>query len=342
MSAKNLRLLRRDDSDFLAHLAALWRQQGWRPHSHTEIALAYYAQRPADLGCTAEDVSYIVLHDGVPVLAFLGALLKDGDRVHLKAFELPALCLSINGSIDAGIHDAFLKEFSRLLEQVDGEVLVRDFLAGGALGPLGWLLLRRGATLTANTLQLLDLAQDEAVLWRELRKSYKSLINWGQRELTLEYMDSGNADWERMDLFRQLHIQVAGRETRTKQSWQKQFKWVEEGTAFVIFGWWKGELVTVGMYTYTDQVCTYFSSASRRDYFDKPLFHCMLWQGIVRAKTLGCRWFDVNEKYFPNHPVVRNPDKKLMAISDFKAGFGGELRLQTDLSLNLTRTRSTE
>ena len=108
---------------------------------------------------------------------------------------------------------------------------------------------------------------------------------------------------------------------------------VKAKKAFVIIGHLEGEVVSAGFFMISPTNCYYGSSASRRDMFDKPLFHSLMWTAILYAKKIGCRWFEVGEQVFPNHPVEKPPTKKEQGISDFKAGFGSQTRMFLDLRL---------
>ncbi|KAB2928675.1 MAG: hypothetical protein F9K30_00535 [Dechloromonas sp.] len=313
---------------------ALWVQQEWQPHSYTRSALDYYSQRPQDSGLSVVDVSFVVASRGEPRFAYLGAIVSDGKRADLKAYEIPGLCLADQAeATPSPAFDLFISEFERLMAQINGAVLLRDFLQFGLFSPMVQHMLREGAKLKTHTFQLIDLRRDDSELWRDVRRSYRSLINGGRKNLRLEFVEALSEDWAKMDAFRELHIRVAGRETRSIESWRSQYRWVTEGNAFLLLGWMDEELVTAGMFTFTSSMCTYFSSASRRDLFEKPMFHTLMWHAMLRAKALGCRWFDVNEKYFFNNPVVACEDEKLMSISDFKMGFGGQLKPVIDLEL---------
>ena len=109
---------------------------------------------------------------------------------------------------------------------------------------------------------------------------------------------------------------------------------VQAGEAFVVLGEWKDNLVSAGFFLVSKTNCYYGSSASRRDLFEKPLFHALMWTAILHAKNLGCHWFEVGEQLFPNHPINKLPTKKELGISEFKAGFGGMTRMFLDLKLD--------
>jgi lipid II:glycine glycyltransferase (peptidoglycan interpeptide bridge formation enzyme) len=170
--------------------------------------------------------------------------------------------------------------------------------------------------------QIIDLSSEKATKKASIRKSYGSLINWGIRELHPNVYDATTITWEHMEAFRQIHIKEAGRKTRSKMSWKRQYEMVQAGEAFVVLGNLENEIVSAGFFMTNKTNCYYLSSASRRDLFEKPLFHALMWTAILYAKKHGCRWFEVGEQLFPNHLEGQLPTKKELGISDFKAGFG--------------------
>ena len=135
--------------------------------------------------------------------------------------------------------------------------------------------------------------------------------------------------------FRQLHIREAGRETRSEESWSRQLEIVQAGEAFVVFGHVDDRLVSAGLFMHSETNCYYGVSASRRDLFEKPLFHALMWTANLHAKKIGWRRFEVGEQLYPNHPQYLPPTKKEIDISGFKAGFGGHTRMFLDLKLSL-------
>ena len=57
-----------------------------------------------------------------------------------------------------------------------------------------------------------------------------------------------------MQKFRDLHIREAGRETRSEESWKRQFEMVKADEAFVIFGTFEIKLVTAGLFSYNKTI----------------------------------------------------------------------------------------
>ena len=59
-----------------------------------------------------------------------------------------------------------------------------------------------------------------------------------------------------------------------------------------------------------------------------------MWVAILHAKKIGCKWFEAGEISYPNHPISPKPSSKELGISDFKAGFGGDVKMFLDLKLD--------
>jgi FemAB family protein len=207
----------------------------------------------------------------------------------------------------------------------------QDYLLNSQLSFLSKLLYDFGAVSVPKFIQTLQLNLHESELRQQIRKSYKSLINWGEKTLTIRLLNSRNIKKEDIEEFRQLHIQVAKRETRSQETWDIQYEQVLHNEAFVILGELEEELVTAAFFVHSKKCCYYGASASKRELFDKPLSHYVLWRAILHAKGLGCRFFEMGEQFYSKNQEPFHSQKEL-GISLFKSGFGG----QTDVRLYLS------
>ena len=294
--------------------------------------LSYTAQRPKDEGMKLENLSFIMLLDNQPVAGFIGATVEKGGFKTVLAYEMPALFVE-KSLLTKKARKNFLQEFDRRINDCD-QLYLTDYLHKGIISTLTTHLLKSGAKASPRLSQVINLTVYKNLLWSKIRKSYCSLINSGLRDLEPKIMDRKTVKWEIIQEFRDLHIREAGKETRSLESWKRQFDMVKAGEAFVIIGKFENELVTAGLFSYNKTNCYYWVSASRRDLFDKPLFHAIMWTAILHAKDIGLRWFEVGEQLCPNHPIDKKPTKKELSISDFKAGFGSDTRVFLDLKLN--------
>jgi len=317
------------DKGFPTLWGQLWERQACQAPMHTQAAYAFYRQRPLDEGAALVDYSFVVVDDGYPVAGMQVASISKEGKTNLQAYEVPAFVME-DPEIDdrRNYRRQFLKHFQQILPERGGSVLYRDRLENGELSFFARHLLESGGLATPIFLQILDLSASEEELRRGIRKSYRSLINWGQRSLEIELLDHSDPSTSAMDSFRELHREVSGRETRSAESWQRQTDMITNGEAFALFGRLEGRLVTAGFFMHTESTCLYGSSASARDLFDKPLSHAMLWTAILHAQSLGCSRFEMGERLFPHQG---QPSKKELGISLFKGGFGGVTQAALDV-----------
>lgn len=325
------------ESEFKSFIQVLTAQQQWVASTYTQSSLNFYKQRPEDEGKILEDQSFVVVWEGRPVIAFLGAIVKANNHSDLLAYEIPCICYIDSNKIPSKAKRLFLDECEKIVNKINGTIIYRDYIRDGAISLFAKFLLKKGGYAKPYFTQIIDLTKEKATEKASVRKSFKSLINWGLEVLKPTVYNSDNLSWEMMENFRQLHIRESGRETRTVESWKRQFEMVQANEAFVVLGQWNSNLVSAGFFTYNLNHCFYGSSVSRRDLFDKPMFHSLMWTAILHAKKIGCCWFEVGEQLYPSHSQHSPPSKKELGISDFKAGFGGEtvchLLLTIDLSI---------
>ena len=326
------------DNSYSKVLATLLEPQSWQSPLHTQIALNWYSQRPVDEGKTIQDLSFVLVWENEPVIAFLGAMVKEKTRMSLLAYEVPCIVVENKAKLTTRAAKLFLNQFDKMIEDINGGIWFRDFLIGGELSNLSSHLLNKGLQANPIFSQMIDLNNDKSSMKSNIRRRYKSLINWGIRELQPKVFDAKNITWELLDEFRQIHIHEAGRATRSEESWRRQLEMVKADEAYIVIGNYDGKLVSAGLFMHNKTNCYYGVSASRRDLFEKPMFHSLMWKGILHAKMIGCRWFEVGELLYPNHPYKNQPTKKEMGISEFKAGFGGETRMFLDLKLDCSAT----
>ena len=143
--------------------------------------------------------------------------------------------------------------------------------------------------------------------------------------MKIEVHDKSNIKWETIESFRVLHIKEAKRETRSVGTWLKQFEAISNGLAFCVTAHLNEELVSAAYFLCPDKICYYGSSASRRDLFDKPLSHALIWEAIKESKKRGAYLFNIGSTF--ENKINKEATNKEKNIAYFKQGFGGNLRL---------------
>jgi hypothetical protein len=166
-----------------------------------------------------------------------------------------------------------------------------------------------------------------------LRKSYRSLINAGLRELKPRVLSASNFSLEEFEGYRLLHLKAAGRETRSRLTWEINARMIAQDEAFLVVGCLGEQLVTGCYCNVAAGACYYSNAASDRDLQSKVASHAILWTGILEAKRRACAQFETGEVLYATQHIPsvgsgpdadRFPSEKEIGISNFKRGFGGE------------------
>jgi len=186
-----------------------------------------------------------------------------------------------------------------------------DYLEDGEMSPTSDYLIREGRKPTPYFTQIIDLQQPVDVLWRGVRKSYKSLIN---KKPVISNMD-------RIEPLRDLHRKCHKRKGRSDATWfvQQKMIWAKEAFCMtqVEFPDLKRpdliETVAGGLFYYNQHICYYGVGCSLKG----TNSHALLWRAIIHARDLGIERFDMGQQHHEGDP-------KLVNISKFKRGFGGQ------------------
>ena len=301
-----------------------------------EANLAYYREYLGSDGIV--DRSFLLTDGDSPAAGMRIFMHKHADgSSELSCCGLPILYLensAIAPRFRARMHKLVKAELLRLTDAVSTPdvVLYRDPLHDGYLSHPGRVLLDLGADAVPGFTQVIDLAGAEDELHRGMTKSFKWGVNWGEKNMDLAILDRSSMSGEAMEAFRLLHVDAAGRETRSRRSWDLQQAMVMADEAFCVFGLLEGHLVTAALFPRSVSHCFYGVSASRRDLFDKPLTHAVIWMALQHAKALGLKHFEMGELLFPG-VADRQPTAKELGISFFKRAFGGRTKTHLDIRL---------
>jgi FemAB family protein len=152
----------------------------------------------------------------------------------------------------------------------------------------------------------------------QFRKSYRPLVSSGLR--TWRVFEMTGADEPRWQQFRDLHAHVAGRVTRSAQSWEHQYQSICTGDGFLIYLLDGADRMVGGGYFQTSRdEGVYAVAAYDRALFDKPLGHVVQHRAIEVLKERGARWYKIGARPYPGETPVAT--SKELSIADFKQGF---------------------
>jgi hypothetical protein len=159
------------------------------------------------------------------------------------------------------------------------------------------------------------------VAWRRaLRKSSRSLINWGRRNLAISYVNKKQPDRRLFEQYREFHAETAGRITRAPASWDVMYEWIAQGGGELVMAFHYERLVGGTMFIDGNNTSIYASGVYDRALFDKPLAHYPVWLGIERAQARGMADLELGE--VPDEGTVSDKEYR---IGYFKRGFATHL-----------------
>lgn len=173
-----------------------------------------------------------------------------------------------------------------------------------------------GFAQSVKSTRVIDLRQDEAVLWRELRKSYHSLIHKAERAYAIDLYGGGDDDkagW-RMIRAHEIHALSAGRETRPQATWDCQRAWLRDGFAMLALAQDGTNHRAFAYVVKWKNWAYYFSGAA----LDQSVQHALIWHLMKTLRLNG------ETQYLElGHDWGANATEKDRQINFFLDGFGG-------------------
>jgi hypothetical protein len=280
------------------------------------------------LGDTHRDHPFMVLGPDGPLV--LSRCSVGGGTVGFYGMPLVLACR--DGMTAKERRAALVAAIEHMLE-LAGAARAGSVLIEGKSAPdpdlIDCLCIDRSAYGTLRGHAVIDLAPDQDMLRRDVRDSYRSLINWGSRTLDLAYVNRANPDRVLFDLYPEFHAEVAGGTKRGSDYWEIYWNEIIAGRGELSLGRLPGGRLVSGTLVVTAGKTAYYASGVYdRDQFDKPLGHFPLWQAILRAKERGEDWFDLGEIFARGHA-----SDKEVSIDFFKRGFTSRRQLRLSWSI---------
>jgi hypothetical protein len=216
-------------------------------------------------------------------------------------------------------------------------VAVRDDSNLNNLSPLGKQCLNRRAAAALRLTGLCRLDQGEVGIRRSLRKSFRSLVNWGQRNLRLVSIDAKNPDCALFKAYQDFHTVVARRITRPQASWRAMFNWIAQGGGELILGYLGDELVAGTMVVDSAVHSYYASGVYDRNRFNQPLAHWPLFNVMLHSMSRGKQMFVLGDL-----PLPGAASDKEIAIGYFKRGFATDIQTWICWTWDAAETKTRE
>lgn len=323
LGSMDLSIRKRVDSKYLWD--ETFNKLAYKPVAYSNASLDYQFAYQCGNGGNWHDISLIIDWDNKPIALWPLSLSIKDEQYALTSQGLPVLPPVFVADCPIISRKRIIKSCLDLANAISIAAKLKSWESGesfvDALGMSEWHneSMQRDAACSLHHELYQDLRPDIAEIKRTFRKSYKSLIVSGSRIWTVGVLDSVGSEsvWQE---FRDLHLKVSGRVTRSDESWVMQHQDIERQSAFLV--WLRnshGDMVGGGLFSYTSDEGLYAVGAYDRTLFDKPLGHVVQYRAIEELKKRGVSWYKIGARpYISDTP---RPTDKEISIGEFKQGF---------------------
>lgn len=285
------------------------------------------------------DHSFVVADESGPVAA-VPCTVQDGE-ISMLGLPIP---IAFRRDVDsAAAAKATTAAFERMdaIGAADGAAVAR--LRGGEganLGPIDNACIARLAKPETKMYAVVDLAGGEDAIRRGVRDSYRSLVNWGRKQMAMIYVNRDQPDRSRFEAYPAFHTRIAGPGARGREYWETVWAEIVGGGAELSLGSMAdGTLIAGTLTTYAGTgaggQAYYASGTYDRERFDKPIAHWPVFDAMVRAAARGIARYDLGE-VFPRGAA----DDKEVQIGFFKKGFTDTVVLRLEWRVPLVPPRA--
>lgn len=161
-----------------------------------------------------------------------------------------------------------------------------------------------------------DLSNSESIIRSSVRKSYKSLINWGLRNLDIKIHNSKNITLHKFNEIKMFHLLVAKKKTRSDKSWDIQYDMIKSAHGFIVEAHYMRQLASASIIIHNSNEAFYGVSINSEDLMREklPINHLVLYKSIIESKSIGLTKFNFGD-------TSTSTDSKINNINTFKNGF---------------------
>jgi FemAB family protein len=293
-------------------------------HSGIDFQWAYQRGHGGDW----KDLSLVIIWNNKPAALWPLSLTDKDEKVILGSHGHPVLPPLFVAGCPASSRKRITKSCLDLARVIAKTAGIKSWKSAESfndeIGLSDWHAksMARGATCILSHELFLDLRPDMTEIKRNFRNSYKSLITAGTRTWSVGLLNT--ADEYIWNEFRELHLKVSGRKTRSDETWALHLQDIQAQQAFLVYlRNSDGEMVGSGFFNFTRDEGLYAVAAYSRSLFDKPLGHVVQYRAIEELKARGVRWYKIGAR--PYRSEIPTPMDKEISICEFKQGFASHL-----------------
>ncbi len=184
-------------------------------------------------------------------------------------------------------------------------------------------LIKYGFLDTSSSNGILPIAGENRI-WKRFSKGHKSAIKGILKNSSykITIVDSSNCFYGVSEKYRELHQKSAGRITRSKETFEHQYKLVEQGCSFYSILTYNDDIVAVCYFIISGTTAVYQSAVKEPNFASIPIYHALIWEAIKYLSKKGVTLLEVQPPCGYSVQLDDYIDSKQLNISRFKRGFG--------------------
>ena len=322
-------LLNNSDFKFVFRTKArdLWsdvyRDLKFKPIDYQNFRIDYIAEYHTQHYTNIKDLSIVILSDNKPI--GIWPLIACSKEISHSLFSNDQSILPPLFKTDCPsktIKKCLLESFSFLKNSGCNFKISMPYFGESKIDQWHQICLLNGMSSRINYNLYVDLFKELDEIKKSFRKSYKPLINVAKKSWTTA-IHGKNFTKDTWTEFKDLHYKVAGRKTRSDDTWDMQYENIKDDNAFFIS--LRGDssrMVGGGYFELSPNEGKYEVGVYRRELFDKPLGHFVQYTAIQELKRRGIELYKIGRRFYESDDP--QPNDKELSISYFKEGFASE------------------
>tara|TARA_B100001057_G_scaffold501248_1_gene622469 strand:- start:3587 stop:4600 length:1014 start_codon:yes stop_codon:yes gene_type:complete len=278
------------------------------------------------------EISFLIKENNKPIAAFPCFVHKIEDEWIISSNGSGLIGPLFNGNTPKKLRKRIEKQLIDIIQTIAVRLDIRKvniFETNSKLSNwyLTWLDKANRDYLTYQ--MAVDLRKEIEEIRLDFRKSYKPLVNKAFKEWKVQVCDTD--DEKVFEEFRLLHLDAAGKQTRSIESWNIQRNQLRDKQAFLVTVRDEDSLIGAGFFNYSRDEGMYSVGAYKRELFDKPIGHAVQMLAIEKLKELGCLRYNLGQKTTALDETYFS--EKENSISHFKEGFSGYIYTRPHLEV---------
>lgn len=277
------------------------------------------------------EISFILIKNDIPQLIFPLFFSKKNKKSIIKddCLEIPLFSKDINDDLKSQIIKIILDLFFNVLSDENKNTNLKisdnDYLISNYL--------HEKYKICSQDINeyYVDTTIEFSAIKRKVRKSYKQFTKSSDDEIQFDVFtnDTNELIWSK---FKNLHLTVSGRTTRSDKSWNYQFENLINNKSIFISASYNDKLISGAYFEMSKDELYYSVSCTDQKYISYKLTHKIMFIAIEKCIELNIKCLKLgNEFVLSKNPT--NEDIKNYNISFFKKGFATHIVQNKKVSL---------